>query len=52
MNSKCEFAGGGVTCQAVREAMEEAGKVTSEEAEDIFREMEMMLKKCQGDNED
>lgn len=39
------------TCQVVREAMEEAGKVTLEEASDIFYEMEKMLKEYQGDNE-
>lgn len=55
MNNNCKFARGGYcmcsTCQVVREAMEEAGKVTLEEASDIFYEMEKMLKEYQGDNE-
>lgn len=52
MNNSCKFAGGGYcmcsTCQAVREAMEDAEKIPKEEVDKLFREAEEMMKECGG----
>ena len=54
MNNNCEFAGSGCcmcsACQSMREALEEAGKITKEEIEALFCEAEEMMKKCGSDN--
>lgn len=48
MNNNCKFAGSGYcmcsTCKAVREAMEEAEKITKEEADKLFCDAEKLLK--------
>ncbi len=36
------------TCQAVREAMEDAEKIPKEEVDKLFREAEEMMKECGG----
>lgn len=50
MNNNCIFAGDSCclcdACQAVRKASEEAGKVTPNEVEELFREAEKMMKTC------
>lgn len=52
MNNNCEFAGGGYclcsACQAARQALEDAKKVTQEEIEELFREAEKMMEECGG----
>lgn len=46
-NKDCKFAGEGYcmcsTCQAVREALESAGKITKEEVDKIFHDAEKSL---------
>lgn len=47
MNNYCKFAGSGYcmcsTCEAVREAMEDAEKITKEDVDKLFCDAEKLL---------
>ena len=54
MNNNCEYASDGCclcnACQAAREAMKEAEKVTKEEVDRLFCDAEKMLEDIKIDN--